>query len=140
MSTTEQGNPAAGRARELQPADNGSVFGRSLHGVLDAPHGVKTGGDLRVPGWLCEASPDVVVRWLRTLVSVRGTAVDADRHGYPVLLRAERRGEAWWSGLQTQMHRVCRADTATRTTNGLFLRPEAAAVLDESPTLPALDG
>lgn len=139
ITTTEQGGSTKARSRELQPARDGSVFGRFLVGVLDAPHGGKAGSDLTVPRWVTDASPAVVLRWLQTIVSLRGTAIDADRHGHAVRLQAERRPDAWWNGLATQITRVCPSESVTVGEKGLYLRPEAAAVLDEPPTLPALD-
>ncbi|WP_153952748.1 hypothetical protein [Halosegnis longus] len=139
MATTEHGDPDAGRGRELQPAANGSVFGRFLYGILDAPLGAKADGDRRVPTWVQDAPPAVALRWLQTLVSVRGTPVDTEQHAYAVRLQAERRGDAWWQGLATQMRRVCPADSVTLGEQSLLLRPEAAAVLDQPPTLPALE-
>ncbi|WP_143823748.1 hypothetical protein [Halosegnis longus] len=137
IETTEQGDGKQ-RSRELQPASDGSVFGRFLVGVLDAPHGGKVGSDLTVPSWISDSEPAVALRWLQTIVCLRGTAIDADRHGYALQLKAEQRPRAWWQGLATQIRRLCPSDAVTVAERGLLLRPEAAAVLNQPPRLPAL--
>ncbi|KAB7518715.1 hypothetical protein [Halosegnis rubeus] len=58
--------------------------------------------------------------------------------GGSISVSTSRHGLGW--SLETQIRRLCPTDSVTVGTDSVLLRPEAAAVLDEPPTLPALDG
>jgi len=126
------------RATEVRPAGAGrSHLGRYLHAVMRAPVGAKNEQrDVPIPAWLTDSPSSTRRRWSQLYVTLRATAIDADRHGYARQL-AEARSLAYRQGLAGVFRSVV-ADEATITvgSRALLLRASAADQLDQVPTLP----
>jgi len=127
-----------GRATEVRPAgDGGSHLGRYLHGVLGAPVGPKNDrATIEIPAWLREASAPTRLRWARVYVTLRGTPIDENRHGYALNVK-EVRSRAFRRDLGDLLAKLAPADSVTVGDWAVLLRPSAAREFDVVPSPPA---
>lgn len=124
------------RATELRPAEHASHLGRFLSAVMRAPLGRKNEQtDLSLPDWLKAAGASTQLRWARTYVTVRGTAVDP-QHGYDWQLREKRPG-SYLNALGQLFQSLAPPETVTTGSRTIRLRPPATRELNTVPALPS---
>lgn len=124
------------RATEIRPAESGGPhLGRYLHAVGGAPIGNKANRtDISLPTWLSTVSDSTRLRFARTYVSLRGTAMN-ERHGYVQQLREERT-QTFINSLSDLFQSLTPPGTVTTGQKIIRLRPAAARELDVVPSLP----
>jgi hypothetical protein len=129
-----------GRATEIRPAGDGRAhLGRYLHGVLGAPIGPKNErAGIELPEWLREAGASTRLRWARVYVTLRGTAIDEDQHGYALQLKEER-SQRFRQAFGDLLATLAPADSVMVGQRAVLLRPSAAREFDVVPTLPKDD-
>jgi hypothetical protein len=133
-------NDVANRATEVRPTgDGGTHLGRFLHGVLGAPIGSKNErSDITVPSWLREAGASTRLRWVRVYVTLRGTPIDENQHGYALQLKEERSHD-FRQTFGDLLATLAPADSVMVGQRAVLLRPSAAREFDVVPTLPKDD-
>lgn len=75
------------------------------------------------------------LRWARVYVTLRGTPIDEDRHGYALQLN-EARSPAFRQAFGNLLAGLAPVDGVTVGERGVLLRPAAAREFDVVPTLP----
>ena len=140
LDTSLERASESGRATEVRPAGDGrSHLGRYLHGVLGAPIGSKNErSDITVPSWLREAGASTRLRWVRVYVTLRGTPIDENQHGYALQLKEERSHD-FRQTFGDLLATLAPADSVMVGQRAVLLRPSAAREFDVVPTLPQDD-